>query len=68
LDPKHRSPPADPAALLPEGRRWGRGADSLVPYLAQSLRTRPAPSNPVFNDMADWLRRTCAASSTRVLR
>lgn len=48
--------------LSPAGRRWGRGAQSVVPYLAAGLRARPdapqeAPSepegisNPVFRQM-----------------
>jgi hypothetical protein len=61
-------PPTSADPLLPEGRRWGRGADSVVPYLAQSLRTRAGASNPVFRDMADWLRRSCASSTTRALQ
>ena len=48
--------------LPPAGRRWGHGAQSVVPYLAAGLRSRPgapqeAPvepdgiSNPVFRQM-----------------
>lgn len=33
-------------ALLPEGRRWGRGARSVAPYLREALAMRPR--NPVF--------------------
>ena len=51
--------------LLPEGRRWGRGASSIVPYLYVSLLVKPftrAPeeegqfiSNPVFPHMEHTL-------------
>lgn len=45
--------------LLPEGRRWGLGARSVLPYLAAVLDSRPgeaAPAagairNPVFSGM-----------------
>lgn len=50
--------------LLPEGRRWGFGAHSVVPYLARTQRERPgdpaqpaAPiRNPVFPQMEQALR------------
>lgn len=50
--------------LLPEGRRWGFGAHSVVPYLATSLNARPATDgdaaasirNPVFAQMDAALR------------
>jgi hypothetical protein len=58
------SPPADAfSRLLPEGRRWGFGAHSLLPYLTIALQSRPgdgqAPSavvrNPVFPHMENLL-------------
>lgn len=53
--PKHRQ------RLLPEGRRWGFGAHSVVPYLTH---TRPEDTaqagqdirNPVFPQMEQALR------------
>ena len=52
--------------LLPEGRRWGRGASSIVPYLYVSLLVKPfhrEPGedgefirNPVFPHMEHTLR------------
>ena len=52
-----------PASLLPPGRRWGRGAQSVVPYLTNG---RPAGQeaeeverlvrNPVFLHMEHALR------------
>jgi hypothetical protein len=55
-DPRHR--------LLPEGRRWGFGARSVVPYLSAAQDARPGTDdellasirNPVFPQMADALR------------
>lgn len=52
------------ARLLPEGRRWGFGAHSVVPYLTSSQNARPAPAaessdairNPVFSQMEQALR------------
>ena len=52
------------ARLLPEGRRWGFGAHSVVPYLTMTLQARPgdAPDaiagirNPVFPQMENTLR------------
>jgi hypothetical protein len=56
------------SSLLPAGHRWGRGAQSVVPYLAASTRSRPAAaepasptevehiSNPVFHQMEIRLR------------
>jgi len=32
--------------LMPAGRRWGRGAQSVCPYLREALAQRPR--NPVF--------------------
>lgn len=45
--------------LLPEGRRWGFGAHSVVPYLTVALQGRPGEAppaagairNPVFPRM-----------------
>ena len=63
----HQQPPNDRRnRLLPAGRRWGFGADSVTPYLA-SLQTReplaadvPAEEqfirNPVFVHMEHTLR------------
>ena len=49
--------------LLPEGRRWGFGAHSVVPYLTKSLNARaggvdvpPPIRNPVFPAMDEALR------------
>lgn len=30
--------------LPPPGRRWGTGAQSVLPYLTRSLQAKPAPS------------------------
>jgi hypothetical protein len=57
-------PPEHQARLLPEGRRWGFGAHTLVPYLTMALQSRPGTEddmvgtirNPVFPSMADALR------------
>jgi hypothetical protein len=56
----------DRNTLLPEGRRWGRGASSIVPYLYVSLLVKPftrGPDedgdfirNPVFPHMEQTLR------------
>jgi len=50
--------------LLPEGRRWGFGAHSVVPYLTRALEARPGDDaqlagdirNPVFPHMEQALR------------
>ena len=49
--------------LMPEGRRWGFGAHSLVPYLTAALSARPGDHtlvasirNPVFAEMDRALR------------
>ena len=50
--------------LMPEGRRWGFGAHSVVPYLTMILSSRPGGDgdvaagirNPVFPEMANTLR------------
>ena len=39
-------PDADRAALLPAGRRWGCGAESVAPYLRDVWAART--QNPVF--------------------
>lgn len=57
-------PDPAPARLLPEGRRWGFGAHSVLPYLASSLNSRPGAAaetgdairNPVFPQMENALR------------
>jgi hypothetical protein len=49
---------------MPEGRRWGFGAHSVVPYLGMSLNSRPGGDddplasirNPVFPHMEQALR------------
>jgi len=49
--------------LLPEGQRWGFGAHSIVPYLANALQARPGQAesitasirNPVFPQMENAL-------------
>ncbi|MBE7368062.1 hypothetical protein [Ramlibacter pallidus] len=50
------------ARLLPEGRRWGFGAHSVMPYLS-ALHVRPGEGqgpvdirNPVFPEMENALR------------
>lgn len=58
--------PDDRSVLLPAGRRWGRGASSIVPYLYLSLLVKPfhhEPDesgefirNPVFPHMEHTLR------------
>ncbi|MGV3571664.1 MAG: hypothetical protein ACO1PB_13785 [Ramlibacter sp.] len=58
----HRTSSAQRSSLPPAGRRWGRGAQSVVPYLAAAARSRPGAaeepaeaaeriSNPVFRQM-----------------
>lgn len=48
--------------LLPEGRRWGFGAHSVLPYLTALLEARAADEaaasirNPVFPQMEKTLR------------
>jgi hypothetical protein len=57
--PKDRRP-----GLLPEGRRWGFGAHSVLPYLTALLHSRAGGEaevaksirNPVFLEMEDKLR------------
>ena len=58
------SPPNDlRSRLLPEGRRWGLGTHSLVPYLKLALEARPGDDshpvesirNPVFAQMEQAL-------------
>ena len=54
-------PPEKSSRLLPEGRRWGFGAHSIVPYLGIALNTRPGDElagirNPVFTRMDQALR------------
>lgn len=57
-----QSPFHDPRArLLPEGRRWGFGARSVLPYLEVALEARPGElaegiRNPVFPQMEQSLR------------
>jgi hypothetical protein len=62
----HSASHDDRDMLLPEGRRWGRGASSIVPYLYVSLLAKPftrGPEegggfirNPVFPHMEHTLR------------
>jgi hypothetical protein len=50
--------------LLPEGRRWGFGAHSLIAYITFALQARPGDDgdltasirNPVFPAMDEALR------------
>lgn len=57
-------PPENRSGILPEGRRWGFGAHSVVPYLTMNLHARPGSEadvttgirNPVFPTMEDALR------------
>jgi hypothetical protein len=50
-------PPEQRSRLMPEGRRWGFGAHSIVPYLDRNLQARPGDDlvatirNPVFARM-----------------
>jgi hypothetical protein len=63
--PDH-APDDSPGRLQPAGRRWGRGARSVVPYLYVSLLSRPLGTepgqdghfirNPVFPHMETTLR------------
>jgi hypothetical protein len=64
--------PSDPLArLMPEGRRWGFGAHSVLPYLTVALQLRPADAgqvlagirNPVFPQMDEALRAITARPS-----
>ena len=57
-------PPESPQSLLPEGKRWGFGAHSVLPYLTHALQARPGTPedllasirNPVFEAMDEALR------------
>lgn len=54
-------PPEQRPRMMPEGRRWGFGAHSVVPYLTMNLQARPGEElagirNPVFSEMASALR------------
>jgi hypothetical protein len=57
-------PSEPPHSLLPEGRRWGFGAHSILPYLTRALQARPGTAedplasirNPVFEAMDEALR------------
>ena len=54
-------PPEKLPSLMPEGRRWGFGAHSVVPYLSIGLQVRPGDElasirNPVFARMEQALR------------
>ena len=56
-----RPPEPQRPRLMPEGRRWGFGAHSVVPYLAMNLQARPGEEdlasirNPVFAEMRSAL-------------
>lgn len=60
----HSTPTIPPRPLLPEGRRWGFGARSVVPYLSLMLQSRADAEqgmpesirNPVFAQMDKALR------------
>lgn len=41
---EHRAEDGD-AQLPPPGSRWGVGAHSVLPYLARTLRARPAAAD-----------------------
>jgi hypothetical protein len=56
-------PPEHRLRLMPEGRRWGFGAHTVVPYLTMNLHARPGEDagltsirNPVFAQMDKALR------------
>jgi len=56
-------PPEKHSRLLPEGRRWGFGAHTVVPYLTMSHNARAGDDaalasirNPVFAEMQAALR------------
>jgi hypothetical protein len=57
---RHSHPTHQKNRLLPEGRRWGFGAHSVVPYLTHTRpdATEPAQDirNPVFSQMEQALR------------
>ena len=57
---RHSPPSQRRARLLPEGRRWGFGAHSVVPYLTHSRPADGTPAedirNPVFQQMEQALR------------
>lgn len=41
------------ASLLPAGHRWGKAAQSIVPYLAAFTRSRPGPAERDADEAAD---------------
>ena len=54
-------PPEKSLRMMPEGRRWGFGAHSVVPYLTMNLQARAGDElagirNPVFAEMRSALR------------
>ena len=57
---RHSPPSHRQARLLPEGRRWGFGAHSVVPYLTYTRSADTAQPedirNPVFQQMDQALR------------
>ena len=58
---RHSHPTPQRKSLLPEGRRWGFGAHSVVPYLTHTRPDAGAESpqdirNPVFSQMEQALR------------
>ncbi len=57
---RHSPPPQRSARLLPEGRRWGFGAHSVLPYLTHTRPVEGVPAqdirNPVFQEMEAALR------------
>ena len=58
---RHSLPTQPRKSLLPEGRRWGFGAHSVVPYLTHTRPETGAESaqdirNPVFSQMEQALR------------
>jgi hypothetical protein len=59
---RHSQTPKHRPRLLPEGRRWGFGAHSVVPYLTHSRPEESAQPgqdirNPVFPQMEQALGR-----------
>jgi hypothetical protein len=59
---RHSHPLQHRNRLLPEGRRWGFGAHSVVPYLTHTRPEEAGPEstqdirNPVFSQMEQALR------------
>jgi hypothetical protein len=58
--------PDDRNVLLPEGRRWGRGASSIVPFLYVSLLAKPFNRGP--EDEGDFIRNPVFPHMQQALR